>query len=282
MTYRLKILLAILILTVTTVSGQNFEPLELAKKIFGNDKFPNLERFIMGEYDGHPNGQDLQAGSKIHFMVLGQTADKAVVSMTILDSTSKGLDTYLHFQKDTIWKLTAFRALAMTGMIEGAKNELEKMTMQQVDELIEKSKKSKNDYSVFSSREDYYFELGNARLILELDDNIIKHFLNNKAEFERIKEMAIHELDGKKTDGERSIKLAESLRNDYKKLFIKSVSYGDYELGGKCFDFSIGGMLDNTVGYLYVKDKKDLPEMTDRRVIMIREISDGWYIYKTT
>jgi hypothetical protein len=41
-------------------------------------------------------------------------------------------------------------------------------------------------------------------------------------------------------------------------------------------------MLDNTVGYLYVKDKEDLPEMTDRRVIMIREISDGWYIYKTT
>ncbi len=264
------------------VSGQSLEPLELAKKIFGNEKFPNLERFIMGEYEGHPNGQDLQVGSMTQFMVLGQTANKAVISMTVLDSTGKGLDTYLHFQKDTIWKMTAFRALAMTGMIEQLKNGLEKMTMQEVDELIEKSKKSKSDFSLFTSRDDYYFQLGNARLTLELDSNIIKHFFKNRAEFERIKEVAIHELYGKKTDGERSIKLVENLRNDYRKLFVASVSYGDYELGGKCIDFSIGGMLDNTVGYLYVKDKKDLPEMTDRRVIMIREISEGWYIYKTT
>jgi hypothetical protein len=65
-------------------------------------------------------------------------------------------------------------------------------------------------------------------------------------------------------------------------LFISSVSYGDYELGGGCLVFSIGGMMDNTVGFLYVKDKKHLPKMDDSGVIMIREIGDGWYLYKTT
>jgi phosphopantetheine adenylyltransferase len=266
-----------------TAFGQTMEPLDLAKKIFGKEPFPNIEKYIAGEYDGRPNGQDLQSGSVTHFLLLGQTSNKAVVAMTILDSAGKGLDTYLHFEKDSIWKMHAFRALAMTGIIEQAKNELEKMTPKQVDDLIEKSKKAKDKkHIVFASREDYNYELGNARLILELDENIIQHFLQNKAEFERIKEAALKEAGNKKSDGERSVKLVENLRNDYRKLFISSVSYGGYELGGKCLDFSIGGMLDNTVGFLYVKDKKELPEMNDSRVIMLREIGDGWYLYKTT
>jgi len=266
-----------------TAFGQTMEPLDLAKKIFDKEPFSDIEKYIAGEYKGHPNGQDLRSGSITRFLLLGQKSDKAVVAMTILDSAGKGLDTYLHFEKDSIWKMHAFRALAMTGIIEQAKNELEKMTSKQVDELVEKSKKAKNkEHVVFASREDYNFELGNARLILELDENIIQHFLQNKAEFERIKEAALKEVGSKKSDGERSVKLVENFRNDFRKLFISSVSYGGYELGGKCLDFSIGGMLDNTVGFLYVKDKKDLPEMNDRRVIMLREIGDGWYLYKTT
>jgi len=42
------------------------------------------------------------------------------------------------------------------------------------------------------------------------------------------------------------------LKADYRKLFISSVSYGDLTPGGKVLDFSIGGMVDNTVGYLFV------------------------------
>jgi hypothetical protein len=203
--------------------------------------------------------------------------------MTILDSTGKkGLDTYLHFEKDTFWKMSAFRSLAMTGIIEQVKFELEKMTSQQVDELIKKSKKEKNnDYVVFTSRQDYNFQIGNARLTLELDDNIMKHFLVNKAEFERIKNAAFKELGTIKTDEERSTKLLEKMKPAYQKLFISSISFGGYETGNT-LNFLIGGMLDNAVGYLYAKDKKDLPEMNSDRVIMIREIGNGWYMYKTT
>ncbi len=283
MNLRTSILFILIISTTTIAFGQNLEPLELAKKIFSKEPFPNIEKYVAGEYEGKPNGQDIQSGSITRFLLLGQTNSKAVVAMTILDSSGQGLDTYLHFEKDSIWKMHAFRALAMTGIIEQMKNELEKMTAKQVDEQIEKSKKAKNkEHVIFASREDYNFELGNARLILELDENIIKHFLMNRAEFERIKEAALKELENKTRDGKRSLKLAENLKSDYRKLFVASVSYGGYELGGKCLDFSIGGMLDNTVGFLYIKDKKDLPEMNDSRVIMIREIGNGWYLYKTT
>ncbi|WP_426490831.1 hypothetical protein [Hymenobacter sp. 102] len=266
-----------------TASGQIMEPLDLAKKIFDKEPFPDTEKYIAGEYKGRPNGQDLQSGSITRFLLLKQTSNKAVVAMTILDSAGKGLDTYLHFEKDSIWKMHAFRALSMTGMIEQAKNELERMTPRQVDELIEKAKNAKRkSHVVFASRDDYNFELGNARLILELDENIIQHFIQNKAGFERIKEAALKEVASKKSDGERSMKLVESFRNDFRKLFISSVSYGGYELGEKCVNFSIGGMVDNTVGYLFAKDENDLPEMNASRIIMLREIGDGWYLYKTT
>jgi hypothetical protein len=283
MNTRVTVILVLLILTAGAIYGQAFEPLDLAKKIFAEDSLTNIDNFINGEYKGHPNGQNLQKGSITKFTLLGQTINKAVVAMTILDSTGKkGLDTYLHFEKDTCWKMSAFRSLAMTGIIEQVKFELENMTSQQVDELIKKSKKEKNnDYAVFTSRQDYSFQLGNARLTLELDDNIIKHFLANKAEFERIKNVAFKELETIKTDEERSTMLAENMKPAYQKLFISSISFGGYETGNT-LNFLIGGMVDNSVGYIYVKDKKDLPQMNSDRIIMIREIGDGWYIYKTT
>jgi hypothetical protein len=134
---------------------------------------------------------------------------------------------------------------------------------------------------MFTSRDDYNFQLGNTKLTLELDDNIAKHFKTNQAEFERLKNLALTQFEKEKVDEERSIKLIENLKADYQKLFISSVSTGGYELGN-CINFLIGGMVDNSVGYIYIKDKKDLPEMNSDRVIMIKEIGNGWYIYKTT
>ena len=93
--------------------------------------------------------------------------------------------------------------------------------------------------------------------------------------------LALTQLEKEKVDEETSLKLIENLKPDYQKLFISSVSTGGYELGN-CINFLIGGMVDNSVGYIYVKDKKDLPEMNPSRIIMIREIGNGWYIYKTT
>lgn len=282
MTTRITTIWATLMLMVTTAHGQTYEPLDLAKKIFSKDGIPNIENYSIGEYKGSPNGQDLQSGTTTRFTLLGQTEKTAVVAMTILDSIGKGLDTYLHFEKDSIWKMSAFRALAMTGVIEQVKIALEKMTPQQVDDIIAKSKlKKKDDFAMFTSRADYDFQLGNARLTLESDDNIAKHFLINQEEFERLKNLTLKQLEKEKVDEEISIKLIENFKMGYQKLFIFSVSAGGNELGNG-ISFLIGGMVDNSVGYLYVKDKKDLPEMNFNSVIMLREIGNGWYIYKTT
>lgn len=259
---------------------QDSELIDLAQRIFSKDTLMNIKKYITDGYEG-PAGKDLQKGSTTKFLLLEQTEKKSVVAMTILDQTGKGADTYLYFEKDSTWKLSAFRALAMTGIIEGAKAELEKMTPQQVEEHIAKSKTMEKGQSLFSSREEYNYQLGNLKLILELDDNIAKHFVANQAAFERLRDLALKQLGNEKADEERSLKLIENYKADYQKLFISSVSTGGYELGN-CINFLIGGMVDNSVGYLYVKNKKDLPEIDSDRIIMIREIGNGWYMYKTT
>ncbi|HOZ69452.1 MAG TPA: hypothetical protein PLB49_04800 [Chitinophagaceae bacterium] len=268
-------------MTVKSVSGQTYEPVDLAKKIFGNEKFKEIRKYSTGEYNGKPNGQNLQKGAQTKFRLLGQTDITAVVNMTIVDSAGNGFDTYLHFEKDTIWKLEAFRALAMTGMIEMGLKELEKMTSQQVDEIVAKSKDNDNDNAIFRSREDYYYELGNARLTLALDDTIVQHFLDNRLAFESLKDLAMLNLDSAiaGTKGRKS--LFSEHKELYRKLFIRSVYLYEHK-PAIVLDFFIGGMIDNTVGYFYTSDKSQLPKMTSRRYIMIREIGEGWYIYKTT
>ncbi len=68
--------------TISTVYGQAYEPLDLAKKIFSKDSLLPIGNFITGEYKGYPNGQDLQKGATTKFIVLEQTQKTAVVAMT--------------------------------------------------------------------------------------------------------------------------------------------------------------------------------------------------------
>ena len=264
------------------VTAQPTEPLDIAKKLFGRDSIQNLEVYVTDEYKGQPNGRDLGPGAIVDFQLLQQAETNAVVAMTITDSSGYGLNTYLHFKKGLAWKMCAFRALAMTGLIEKLKEDLEKMTPEEVAKMIKRSNQEAGKSEFITSREDYDFQLGNARLILELDENLVKYFKRNQDSFDSLKNDAISELTlGKNSDKSR-ITLLEKKKEWYHKLFISSVSYGDYELGHNSLVFLIGGILDNTVGYIFVKDPKDIPTMSPDKIIMLKEIGNGWYIYKTT
>lgn len=249
-------------------------PLDVAQSVFGKKGFPDVKKFATGEYKGDFSGNDLADSLTTKFILLEQKESTAVVAMTAVTPSGRGEDIYLHFEKDTVWKINAVRGLAMTGIIAEALKEIEHMTPQQVDEAIKKGR--------FESIEDYTFHLGNSRLVLAMDDDIIKHFEKHKAEFERMKNTALEELKTIKINDDGSTRMIENLKADYHKLFIAGVRYDDYEVGGNCLSFTIGGMLDNTVGYLYAANKKDLPEMNPNRLIMLKEIGNGWYLYKTT
>lgn len=272
---RLPFTFFVFLIAISSCQVQVYDPLSLAKAIFAKDTFPDLERYCTGEYKGHPNGTDLSPDISTSFLLLGQTDETAVVSLTVIDSSGKEFDSYLHLVKDSLWKVAAFRGLAMTGLIYQVHEMLQSLTKKQVDSII--SRPDDDGYRVFTSREEYKFLLGNTGLIVASDRQLIDHFERNRKKFNKIKS----ELENEGNSDEAEIRIGATLKDDYRKLFIASIETGGFTFGN-ALNFRIGGMLDNNVGYLYVKNKENLPEMNPSNLIMIREIGDGWYIYKTT
>ncbi len=264
-----------LILICGVLNAQELQPIELVEKVFTDKRFAKkTSRFSTGEYKGRPNANDLGEKTNLNFRLISQSESSAVVNITIIDSLGNGIDTYVHLKKNKKWRIEAFRALAMTGIIEQVKSEFEALTEIQVDSLI------KVDNENFKSKKDFYRELGNIKLTLALDETIIEHFKENKEEFEKIrKELLNVEID-KDDQSYGKINLGKEINSDYKDLLLQSISTSYH--CEDCIEFVIGGMIDNTVGYLYIPSAQLIPKMNPSRLIMLREIGNGWYIFKTT
>lgn len=255
---------------------------ELAGKIFDKESGIEIKAHITGEYTGSPSGKDLQKGAVTSFVLLEETDKKAAVSMAVRNPGGEGLDAYLFFVKDSIWKMSAFRSFQMARDIVPIQDKLERLKPHEVDAIIKsaKNKRSKKK-ALFSSREEYEFLLGNTRLTLESDEKIVRYLIDNKQEFERIKD-SVYKLSGLSQKKRASIgEAAIMMKPAYRKLFISSIRTGCGNQNTACLNFLICESGNNAVGYLYSPDKSDLPSMDPDGIIMLREIGDGWYAYKS-
>lgn len=259
---------------------QNLNPLTLAKKIMAKDSFPAIQAYCTGEYKGKPNGQNIPERIERQFILLEQKEKYAVVNISLVDTNGKAFDTYMHFSKGKVWKVKAFRALAMTGIVEKVYNQLSKMKSNEVDSIIALSARDKSE-SYFSSRAEYEFELGNTGLTIASDNELIEHLKKNEKLFNLLIRKAKNKLKSIKKEEDRATNVGEGLEKELKEIFISSIRYGGWEFEN-AYNFFIGGMIDNTVGYLYIEKAEDIPEMSADRIIMIRHIQGNWYLYKTT
>jgi hypothetical protein len=121
--------LLFLIFISSVLNAQEMKPLELVKKVFTNKNYAKkTSKYSTGEYKGHPNANDLGEKTSLKFKLLNQIDNYAVVNITITDNLGNGIDTNAHLEKNKKWKISAFRALAMTGILEQIKSEFEKMS----------------------------------------------------------------------------------------------------------------------------------------------------------
>jgi hypothetical protein len=262
-------------------NAQNYTPTELCQRILSRDTLPDIKKYCAGDFEGHPNGTDFPPGVKLKFLVLAQSETRAAINVTLSDSVGHELDTYFHFVKDSIWKVSAFRVLALTGMLQQMYEELKKMTPAQINKMIAMPKRKGKDYRIFKSREEYNYLLNNTELTLAPDEKIIAHFKKNKAAFESLKAYFLTIPSREKRTFIKALDDNSAQANKLKALYLHSAEINGDETTNTVI-LNIGGIVDNYVGYMYIKDAKDVPEMSGDHFIMIRSLGDGWYLYKTT
>lgn len=79
----------------------------------------------------------------------------------------------------------------------------------------------------------------------------------------------------------RRTPLGENQKELTQELLIRTITDGTLNCDG-CMELTIGGMIDNTVGYLYITDQQQVPQMNPNRYIMVRQLAPNWYLFKTT
>lgn len=269
---RLPAYILITCMLCVSCSRRAFQPIDVAKEIFdptASQEF--IDKHVTGDYNGHPGGKEFSSVN-ISFLPIHQTAKQAVVAMTIADDKGRVTNKYLHFTKeDARWKIYALATPTLARMHERIKNEMEAITADQLDSLL--AIYQQQEYPPYKSKEEFSFILNSFRLKLAPDDSLVAHFRRHKAAFNQLLKEANATSKSPETE---TPTLVNTRTPVYSQLLISNVTTGGF-LPAECIDFHI---LNDQVGYLYTSDKKYLPELRPDKVMMLRSLGDGWYLYK--
>ena len=219
---------------------------ELVRSLFSDANF-DKNLYFKGEMRSYLKRKFYAADnySEITVAPLGRSDEFSEIFHVFLGSKEKHFDLYVYTKEDGIY---AVRVLAQTAIIESIVSEYEKFSEAQKREFEQKTDA----------------DIANLKLILAPDKELVGFGKQNLAAFEKIYELyASGELGRAKTE-------------------IKSLHLSHAETSGKNFMLLIGGVTDNSVGFLRVQDEADLPRISPSEFIMIEKIAPNWYLFKTT
>ena len=284
----MKQILIILISLVSQIAyGQNDTiPLDLTKNYF-NGKLRNYKSVLISEAkDQNFNPKKISKKANLEFEALMYSYNKAVIAISLTEGKQHS-DIYAFWSKDKDWQITAFRALWLPGVFymlldnykdldsEGIKKEYMKM----LDEAKQKNDTMTDEQIVekIGTLDEFRFNVENMKLTICSDNDLKEHFYKNQDKFDALLDKVQNDSISKTRTWR--INKQSDFNLDMQKLLISDIS--DYN-NSQLIVFKIGGMIDNSVGYFYCENTEDIPEMSDNRYIMIRELGKGWYLYKTT
>jgi hypothetical protein len=163
--------------------------------------------------------------------------DKAAARFVLRGPNNEEADAYFYLEKSPRgWAVSAYRAMAMSGINMMLLNELKKRKSLTEQEAIEKR---------------------NLELALSTDSQLRAWFTKNRAALE-------------------ALLPASDAEQQARKLGLSSIS-----TDGKKADAVIGGMVDNTVGFLR-PGAAGPPAIDPSSYIWVEDLGGGWYLYRTT
>jgi hypothetical protein len=254
-------------------NAQSLSPLTIAEKYFSSRGFKGWKVYMSGEMlsrtvKDSTFGQYLSRKIKRKASLISEDSSTAVVTV-LVDDGKRPADYYLYFIKEHTWKLEAIRSLSLTGLAYEFIKEIERLPADSFARL----------QTELTLRETY-LNYQNAKLIVSPDEVLIKYANTKRKQLDSMVNylQQMHYTDSAR--GERMAIRDTAFRKKLQAVYIRSVHFSHTKKGS--ITFSIGGMSDNEVGFFYTNDPKNVPKISKDRVIIIRPIGDGWYLYKTT
>lgn len=237
---------------------------------FVEKEFPNREYYYTGEmkeyYIDTPNIRSSQPdGVKCAYHLVYQ--DDNTRNYSIQYSYQDWCGNWYCFviKENGTWKLEAVRSLSTIGVIYTAIEEIEGKPQKTVEEQ---------------------WDLQNAKLVLKCDQQLKEYFYNHKENFKAIIDIfknnsCLDRLDSKGKVSKRDKCEKQSFEDATAKVRELYINYVSRSENGILM-FCVGGVTDNTVGFLFVPESSKPPVMSSDEYILIEKIDNEWYLYKTT
>ena len=255
-------------------------PLQIAGQFMAPAGWLAMRNYLCCEAAGQAKrqtlGQQIPPRVQRSCQLVAQDSAAAVVAVELRDSTSRR-DFYLHFSKSTgAWKLSAVRNLAMTHLSRPMVSILTALPPAEVAQ-----------YDLKHPDAHHAFTVGNLRLWTSADADIAAHFQRNRTDFEAVLRLVQTgryfepPVPGAAApNGEQAANADPAVHTLLRKLYLNHVTRRGTGCGS-CLEFVIGGKVNSTVGLLYQPQPAQLPRMHPDRLIVLKPLGAGWYLYKT-
>ena len=152
---------------------------------------------------------------------------------------------YLRRNEGGAWTINAYRALALPRFMTDLRNGLRAITV-----------RSEEDEAT----------LANVELTMRSDAELRRWFEENRPALDRLR--ALGRPDPRSAEVQAQLAALHALTLDLSPAGVTTVT--------------IGGVLDNGLGFLHAADPAAVPPVGPEEYIWIEPVGDGWYLFKTT
>lgn len=239
----------------------------IVEQFFRESGFPEKNKYYGGEFSRFYSNQStlgemLGPGIEKRFRILELTSDRCVIAVTLTKETQHQ-EWYAFLEMiGGSWKFMSIRTMTMTGLSQLALEQL-----QQKDDPDEEEQ----------------FQIKNLQLFFSSDEKAKAHLIKNMDGFTAVVTYLDSRPEVKGLSVSKRYDLPASSIPEGKRLltgiYIDSVIRRS-EQGG-LYDFLVGGIVDNSMGYIYARKKARLPKLSPNSFYYIEKIAENWYIYKT-
>lgn len=249
-------------------------PLEIAEFILSNkDSKEKYQKYL---YENHSieldYKRDKQREYSLSYRQFKVVDYYEVINVTAKNSDNEKYDFYLYFRKDkNEWKLFDAQKLPnRTFFYVGFSKDL---NQKKVDSIIQ----SKGEYKLFTSQKQFDYIKSIYSLGMKSDDEIIQHFKKLKPKFLALKNdfIKFKKTNPEYTDSKINLKFGDA----YEKLTLSQIDEF-LPFTRNTISFIICRNQNNAVGYYFTENKNEITAIDPGGMLFIREIGDGWYLFK--